>query len=278
MSERVGKFITTSMTNYITEQKVSKVVYRKSVDEEKTEIGAFVDNKRIGHLVMEVLFEAYEYDFADVFDEDTFNEMYPDSAIVKIEYIDIDDAYKGMGIGTELMKRGMALMKKNGYTQFFLNASPMGFSGLGTVDLVEFYKKFGFKELLNQGHNVLMGVNFDKTISENTKSNKNRICNNVLCFSRALTKKKFVVKNGEFKVRVLIKGDGEESDRTFDIEVPLMTGLRQDFETAAEYRNAIEDYKDYETTVIGWNLHGEETDMREIFYSEISEILQDLNK
>ena len=51
-------------------------------------------------------------------------------------------------------------MKKNGYNQFYLNASPMGFKGLGTMDLVEFYKKFGFKELLNQGHNVLMGVVF----------------------------------------------------------------------------------------------------------------------
>lgn len=25
--------------------------------------------------------------------------------------------------------------------------------------MVGFYKKFGFKELLNQGHNVLMGIN-----------------------------------------------------------------------------------------------------------------------
>ena len=36
----------------------------------------------------------------------------------------------------------------------------MGFKGLGTMDLVDFYKKFGFKELLNQGHNFLMGVVF----------------------------------------------------------------------------------------------------------------------
>ena len=52
------------------------------------------------------------------------------------------------------------LMKNNGYNQFYLNASPMGFKGLSTMDLVDFYKKFGFKELLNQGHNVLMGVVF----------------------------------------------------------------------------------------------------------------------
>ena len=54
----------------------------------------------------------------------------------------------------------MGLMKGNGYNQFYLNASPIGFKGLGAMDLVYFYKKFGFKELLNQGHNVLMGVVF----------------------------------------------------------------------------------------------------------------------
>lgn len=77
-----------------------------------------------------------------------------------LKCIDVDDNYKNYGIGSQLMKRGIELMKKNGYNQFYLNASPMGFKGLGTMDLVEFYKKFGFKELLNQGHNVLMGVVF----------------------------------------------------------------------------------------------------------------------
>jgi hypothetical protein len=68
------------------------------------------------------------------------------------------------------MKRGIGLMKKNGYKQFYLNASPMGFKGFGTIDLVDFYKKFGFKELLNQGHNVLMCVNFNKQINETMKN------------------------------------------------------------------------------------------------------------
>jgi hypothetical protein len=30
--------------------------------------------------------------------------------------------------------------EKNGYNQFYLNASPMAFKGLGTMDLVDFYK------------------------------------------------------------------------------------------------------------------------------------------
>jgi len=153
------KFITTTIREYLNEN-VNNITFKKSVDEDRTTLTTYVNNNKVGSLSMEILFDAYQYEFEDVFDEDTFNEMYPDSEIVKIEHIDVDDNYKNSGIGSQLMKRGMELMKKNGYNQFYLNASPMGFKGLGTMDLVEFYKKFGFKELLNQGHNVLMGVVF----------------------------------------------------------------------------------------------------------------------
>jgi hypothetical protein len=120
--------------------------------------------------------------------------------------------------------------------------------------------------------------NFNQFINESMKNKYKELCNNVLCFSRMLVKRKFIIKNGEFKVRVLVKGDGDELDRTFDIEVPVMTGLRNDYETSKEYKSAIEDYKDYETSVVGWNLYGEETEMREIFYSDIVEVIQDLNR
>ena len=140
-------------------ENINNVIYKKSIDEDRTTITAFVGNKKVGSLSMVILFDAYQYEF-DEFDEDTFDELYPNINIVKIEHIEIDDNYKNSGIGSELMERGMKLMKVNGYNQFYLNASPMGFNGLGTMDLVDFYKKFGFKELLNQGHNVLMGVVF----------------------------------------------------------------------------------------------------------------------
>jgi GNAT superfamily N-acetyltransferase len=141
-------------------ENANNITFKNSVDEDRTIISAFIDNNKVGSLSIEILFEAYQYEFDDVFDEDTFDELYPDSEIVKIEHIEVDDNYKNSGIGSELMKRGMELMKGNGYNQFYLNASPMGFKGLGTMDLVDFYKKFGFKKLLNQGHNVLMGVVF----------------------------------------------------------------------------------------------------------------------
>jgi len=146
--------------NQFVNENLNNITFKNSVDEDRTTITAFIDNNKVGSLSMEILFDAYQYEFDDVFDGDTFDELYPDIEIVKIDYIEIDDNYKDYGIGSELMKRGMKLMKGNGYNQFYLNASPIGFKGLGTMDLVEFYKKFGFKELLNQGHNVLMGVVF----------------------------------------------------------------------------------------------------------------------
>lgn len=107
---------------------------------------------------MELLFDSYSYEFEDIFDEDEFYELYPDDIIIKIEDVRVNDECKGMGIGSELMKRGMRLMQSQGYKQYFLNASPMGREGLDLSDLVDFYKKFGFKELLHQGNNVNMGI------------------------------------------------------------------------------------------------------------------------
>lgn len=118
--------------------------------------------------------------------------------------------------------------------------------------------------------------NFKQFVNEQSIGSK-LVCNNVLCFSRMLAKRKFIIKNDEFKVKVLLKGDGDELERTFDIEVPLMSNLRQDYETSKEYKIAVEDNKDYETSVVGWNLYGEESESREIFYSEIEEVIQDLN-
>lgn len=153
------KFIKTTTRKYLNEN-IDNIRFKKSVDEDETTITAYINNNKVGSLSMQILFDAYQYEFEDVFDEDSFDEMYPDIEIVKIEHIEVDDNYKNYGIGSQLMKRGMGLMKNNGYNQFYLNASPMGSKGLSTIDLVDFYKKFGFKELLNQGHNVLMGVVF----------------------------------------------------------------------------------------------------------------------
>jgi GNAT superfamily N-acetyltransferase len=158
-TNRIKNIITTIIKDCLNEN-VNNITYKKSTDEDITKITAYINNQKVGTISMELLFNAYNYEFNDVFEEDVFYKLYPDDEIIKIGHIEVDDNYKNLGIGKKLMERGMKLMKQNGYNQFYLNASPMGFKGLNTLNLVNFYKKFGFKELLNQGDNVLMGVVF----------------------------------------------------------------------------------------------------------------------
>ena len=76
--------------------------------------------------------------------------------IGKLEWIEIKDEYKGQGYATMLMKKAIEVAKKKGLMPLYLNASPMGFTGMNTEELTSFYEKFGFKVFKRQGHNNLM--------------------------------------------------------------------------------------------------------------------------
>lgn len=123
-------------------------------------ISVLFDNESIGKLSFLILNDAYQYEFSDDFSEDDFYDIFPDdtTTIIKIEHIEIDDEFKNLGIASQLMEYSIEWMKKKGYSQFYLNASPMGFSGLRLKTLVKFYEKFGFKSILNQGNNVQMAL------------------------------------------------------------------------------------------------------------------------
>lgn len=127
--------------------------------EDGVKLIAKMNEEEVGYLNIEILMDPYSYEFSDTFDEDEFYELYPDDVIVKLSYMEVK--IKNMGIGTKLMEYAMDLMKKE-YNQFYLNASPMGFDGLNIHDLVDFYSKFGFETLLDQGHNVQMMAVFQK--------------------------------------------------------------------------------------------------------------------
>ena len=131
--------------------------YLERVDEDRYTVKALYSDREVGEVVMEVLF-GYNFEFEDIFDEDSFYELFSDLDIVKIEHIEVEDFKKGLGVGTSLMEEAMRIMEGKGYKQFYLNASPMGFTGLDKIGLVNFYKKFGFKVLLDQGGNVIMGI------------------------------------------------------------------------------------------------------------------------
>lgn len=128
-------------------------------DEDRIKISAIYKNEKIGSVILELNINAYWY-FEDDFSEEEYNNYFPNDQFVKIEHIEIyDNYYRGSGIAKKLMNLAINKSKQLGYSQIYLNASPMGFNNLKLNDLVQFYKKFGFKEILNQGNNVQMLLN-----------------------------------------------------------------------------------------------------------------------
>ena len=133
-----------------------QIDYQLEEDDGGIAVSAYLNGDKIGFVTADILFDPYEHEFNDVLSEDEFEELYPENEIVKIEWIEVDDKYKHQGVATMLMVKLMQHLKDT-YSQFYLNASPIGNSGLQLNDLVNFYKNFGFNVIKTQGHNVLMG-------------------------------------------------------------------------------------------------------------------------
>jgi predicted N-acetyltransferase YhbS/predicted nucleotidyltransferase len=132
---------------------------------------AIFEGEVIGKVLMDEIHNIDEY-FNDDFSEEQIAELFHDDNIFIIEWLEVpDDYYKGGGIGRALMNKAITFAKKKGHSQIYLNASPIGGQGLNTKDLTKWYGTFGFKPILNQGHNVQMllnmGVNENKTIIKN---------------------------------------------------------------------------------------------------------------
>jgi GNAT superfamily N-acetyltransferase len=130
-------------------------IYKRE-DEDETTINAVYNNQRIASLSMVAMVSAYWY-FEDDMSEDEYYELFPDDEFIQIGYLNVyDKKYMGEGIAKKLMKLAIDKAKKEGFDTIYLNASPMGTEGLKINNLVDFYKKFGFKEIINQGNNVQM--------------------------------------------------------------------------------------------------------------------------
>lgn len=144
----------------------------KKEDEDETTINAMYEGQRIGSLSMVAMQNAYWY-FEDYMSEDEYDKLFPDDNFMQIGYIKIyDKQYMGEGIAKKLMNIAITKAKKEGFTTIYLNASPMGDNGLKLNDLVGFYKKFGFKEIIHQGNNVQMILHINsETLSEETNRN-----------------------------------------------------------------------------------------------------------
>lgn len=148
-----------------------KVIYTSDIDEDRITFIAKDNNIKIASITIELMSAAYWY-FEDEFSEDDYDDMFPDDKVFKIEHLEVSDKHKGKGIAKILMNKVIDKAKELNYNNIYLNASPMGNSGLQLNDLVGFYESFGFKTILHQGGNAQMLLDLKHSINEAIKLNK----------------------------------------------------------------------------------------------------------
>ena len=147
----------------IYEEVMNELLFNATVDDDHVTINAIKDKKIVGKIVIEFIIDAYR-EFEDVIEkgemtDEEYDTIFPNDTFAKIEYLDVIDGEKGKGYAKQLMQRGMKYAKDKGETVMYLNASPMGFTGLNISDLTGFYNSFGFETLIDSGHNVEMFAN-----------------------------------------------------------------------------------------------------------------------
>lgn len=121
-------------------------------------INAYYNNERIGQIIGKEEFTEIFYDEWDI------NEgFFETNKIGEIQNLKVEPKYMSMGIGRKLMNLLLEWFKELNITEFYLNASPMGFHGLDLNELIEFYETFGFNVVTNDPDNSLM-VKYDNKI------------------------------------------------------------------------------------------------------------------
>jgi GNAT superfamily N-acetyltransferase len=148
---------------------ISKLKFKEKVREDNIYIFAIYNNNIVGKVDLEEMMDAYWY-FEGDFDEDYYSEIFPENKFIKLSKIDVEPDYRDKGIAKKLMELAMQKSKELGYDKVYLNACSVDSKGICTSGLVDFYKRFGFKELLNQGGNVQMLYSttpFKKKLKEN---------------------------------------------------------------------------------------------------------------
>jgi GNAT superfamily N-acetyltransferase len=147
----------------IFEEVLGDLHFATDVDEDNVTINAIKNRQIIGKISIEFVFDAYR-EFEDIIDkgemsDQEYETIFPNDRFVKIDYLNVIDGEKGKGYAKQLMQKAISYAKEHGETVMYLNASPMGFSGLNINDLTGFYNTFGFQTLVDSGHNVEMYAN-----------------------------------------------------------------------------------------------------------------------
>jgi len=125
---------------------VNDVTFTTFDDDGRVTISTMLGRTNVGYIIVEQIMGGY-WMFEDEISEDEYDEIFPDDSFLKIEHLVVFDDYKGGGYGKALVSEAINYGKQVGEKIIYLNASPMGGSGLSIGNLVNFYKSFGFKTL-----------------------------------------------------------------------------------------------------------------------------------
>lgn len=115
------------------------------------------EEERIGYISLSYKTDAY-YMFEDDFSEEEYMEFFPTDEFISLDILFIEPGYRGQGYAQYLMSEFLDYVQsKFGNIPIYLNSSSMDSrEGMSTQALVSFYKAHGFKEILDEGPNVLM--------------------------------------------------------------------------------------------------------------------------
>lgn len=113
--------------------------------EDHTYITAYNGDQIYGNVVINwISAGGYQHEFEGEMDEDEYYNLFPDDKYAKVEQIEVDTKFRGLGYAKELMHKAISIVVDKGFDRVYLNANPMGFGGLDVNELVLFYGKFGF--------------------------------------------------------------------------------------------------------------------------------------
>jgi ribosomal protein S18 acetylase RimI-like enzyme len=87
------------------------------------------------------------YAFSPYEGEDFYDEICDNNMVVNIQHLEVKPEYRNQGIAQKMVEKALSEIKKE-YSSIpvYINASPTG-GIMSLTDLVNFYKKFGFKVL-----------------------------------------------------------------------------------------------------------------------------------
>lgn len=152
--------------------KLNKIKYKSLYEDGELNISANKGKEEVGHLVINEDYELEDYlsPYKRDLPKDVYDEISGHDRGIKVEYLEVNPEAQHQGIGFSLMLKGLEESKKifGGDTPAYINASPMGIPGkiISLNDLINFYSKFGFKEIIRYEDDALLYIeSIDKAIT-----------------------------------------------------------------------------------------------------------------